>query len=497
MIVRCKTCGNHIRYDIELGRLFCDYCGNSYVPEELPDESPTFDAVTYTCQSCGAQLITADDTEATAFCSFCGSASILTGRLNKIKKPDRILPFTVTKEQCRKIYLKKARNAFLAPAWLKQDSCVDSFRAIYMPYWMYTARAEGKIKKKETYVYQDGDYEVTRSYNYSTGWISETVASWMHDASIAFADDISESIGFDKIRETELQPFHQAFLSGFYADMADTGRITDRNTIQKAAKAKLGAVYNGQFSGTVSLSPKTLVYMPVWFMSARNGDTLTYAAVNGYTGQIVVDFPISTGGFFTVSAILAAVLAVLLNFMLVLRPELAFWFSVILAVFGIHECRKEEKRLNEIAELSGVPKAPFYTVKKRLSTAAAGVIIVFCALTLLFACYSLNQMSILSDKAVFLIPIAFTVAAISLRRALRRDKTAENIYIPKRTLFSILICLLSALLLLTRNNILIYLAILPVAVTFCLNCLAAFTIHQKIATRRPPQFNRKGADDNA
>ena len=48
------------------------------------------------------------------------------------------------------------------------------------------------------------------------------------------------------------------------------------------------------------------VFYPVWFMSYRNGNNITYATVNGQTGKVVADFPISTSRF-----ILAALLAAL------------------------------------------------------------------------------------------------------------------------------------------------------------------------------------------
>ena len=429
MIIRCKSCGKNIQYDIALQKLHCGQCGSNFDPADYSDDSPTFDACTYTCQSCGAELISTEDTEATAFCSYCGSTSILTGRMEKIKKPDTILPFRITREKCREIYLNKTKETFMVPGWLRDEKCVNSFRAIYMPYWSYRIVASGHISKIETSQKRDGDYIIETTKDYRSDDIEKSVGTWSHDASKEFSDDISELMDFTHVSENAFKPFHEGYLSGFYADLADETARAHKDIAKDETRLRLGG---RNFRGSIDLQEHRLSYMPVWFMSARNKNRITYAAIDGYSGRIIADFPISTWKFLAMAAAAATILAIFLSLVLVLRPEPAFWCSAVLTLIGLIYCGKEETRLLNISEATGWP------LYKQRSWSFSG-----------------------------------------------------------RMIVSIVFCLLCALLLLTKNNLMIYGAVLCYAFVLCMNCICVFRIHQENACRRPPQFNRKGAMHDA
>ena len=114
---KCPCCGAALAYGAASGKLECASCGNAYdletmeamqVSEErggvqfdLPTE--TFDAADaqamqgYICKSCGAELITEGTTTATE-CPYCGSPTILPERIDGGVKPEKVIPFTITKE---------------------------------------------------------------------------------------------------------------------------------------------------------------------------------------------------------------------------------------------------------------------------------------------------------------------------------------------------------------------------------------------------------------
>lgn len=492
MIIRCKSCGSNLRYDIAQGKLRCAYCGHCFDPEDFKDESPTFDAVMYTCQSCGAELITADDSEATAFCSYCGSTSILTGRLEKIRKPDKILPFKITKEKVREIYLKKAKETFLAPKWLKEESCIDSFRAIYMPYWTYNVHAKGQIDRTDIVSHRNGSWIETSETSYSTGEFDEDIAGWAHDASTAFADDISETIGFAEMNEKNYRPFCQGYLSGFYADMAEESQATYKEQAKKIAREKLESRAKGEFTGEITVTEGKLYYMPVWFMSMRHNGTLTYAAVNGYSGKIVADFPISTRGFLGIAGIAAAVISVLLSLILVLRPEPAFWIAFAIAAIGLLLCGKEEIKLREVTAALG--KSPALVI-----TDTKGCMPIFGhGLRAMIAFAGVTAIIIAFMEGDWIeLPIGMAILGLDVGLLAISMKRKQPVRIAVKTLVSFLACICCIYALTTRNSLIIYCAALAMGLILSLNCLSAFRIHQTLARRRPPHFDRKGANDNA
>ena len=112
----CPCCGAPLSFSGESGRLECAACGNSFEPEALetlnaPESGDqiSFDRPkegfqasedgmqAYLCKNCGAELITEDTTTA-AECPYCGSPTILPDRIEGGVKPEKVVPFTVTKE---------------------------------------------------------------------------------------------------------------------------------------------------------------------------------------------------------------------------------------------------------------------------------------------------------------------------------------------------------------------------------------------------------------
>ena len=77
----CPDCGGGLTYDILSGEMKCDACGRRRRVSDLPREKAggTMAVTAFRCPQCGAELLSAD-TEATAFCSFCGSDVVLQDR---------------------------------------------------------------------------------------------------------------------------------------------------------------------------------------------------------------------------------------------------------------------------------------------------------------------------------------------------------------------------------------------------------------------------------
>ena len=149
----CKNCGGKLRFSIEEQKLVCISCGSQEAPEDYvsntdADAVQYMDVRTYHCPHCAGELIY-EDTEAVVFCPYCDSSTVLSDKLTKIAKPRYIIPFGITKEECKDEYVKMMKKAVYAPSELKSREHIDSFRGIYMPYWYYTFDIEGKASMSE------------------------------------------------------------------------------------------------------------------------------------------------------------------------------------------------------------------------------------------------------------------------------------------------------------------------------------------------------------
>ncbi len=115
----CPNCNGNLKFDISSEQLFCAHCESRLDPYSVQKESDTldedcFEVNVFRCPQCGGEMISGD-TDVTSFCSYCGSANILTGGIGKERRPRFIIPFQKTKEDCKKAYARKLGKAFFVP----------------------------------------------------------------------------------------------------------------------------------------------------------------------------------------------------------------------------------------------------------------------------------------------------------------------------------------------------------------------------------------------
>ena len=99
---KCPCCDGAIKFDSATQKMKCPYCDTEFdvdtlkgYDEELKDEKPsemewttpggswaegeTAGLHTYSCKSCGGEIV-GDDTMAASACPFCGNPIVLTGQ---------------------------------------------------------------------------------------------------------------------------------------------------------------------------------------------------------------------------------------------------------------------------------------------------------------------------------------------------------------------------------------------------------------------------------
>ena len=351
-MIHCPNCAAGLRFEIESQQMLCDHCGSRFDPAAIDDKvkddakkAEMFDSYVYVCPSCGAELMTTDETDAIGFCPFCGGASMLFDRVRQQWRPDYVIPFQITKEQCKEQYVKAAKRSFMTSKKYRDPALIEEFRGIYMPFWEYQAIQKGKyVLKGETKgAFSIDKYEVT-------GDIDLTLDGYAHDASMAFDDRISENITPYDI--SGHKPFAPGYLCGFYADIGDaedthyhtkgkdcmeedTARLLSQDkSVTGGGKIKKIKVAPEDANIPTEITGAKRVLYPVWFMSYRNKNKITYAAVNGQTGKVSADFPASPLKIVIAILLLGAVLAGLSFFLPSVKANITLVITAILLAVG-------------------------------------------------------------------------------------------------------------------------------------------------------------------
>lgn len=319
-MIYCPTCGSGLKFDIASQKMVCGQCRNLFEPETLTDKTTNdaqtevyFDSYAYICPSCGAEIDTTDQNDAVGFCPYCGGSSMIFDKLRRDWKPEGIIPFSITKEQCKELYCKEVKKHLFVSKKYRDPELIESFRGIYMPYVSFKGVIEGDIFLKAQSAEKDiGGYNYqTNFYDVKTNGNFVVYDSNSQDASATFDDHISEKLlPYD---EGGQRRFHPAYLSGFYAESgnvdineygpmvwdemlpyvySELGNAPQMRAAVDPVESSINvSSENNYVPMRIETSNRKL--FPVWFMSYRRGEKITYAAVNGQTGKVVADLPLS------------------------------------------------------------------------------------------------------------------------------------------------------------------------------------------------------------
>lgn len=361
---QCPACTGPLHFVGASGKLECEYCGASYEVAEIEalyaekeekaaaaqqaaeeanagQNPPSADGDAwdtsdfsedwgaegdgmraYSCPSCGAELICDENTAATS-CPYCGNPTVVPGQFSGQLKPDFIIPFKLSKEDAVKVLKNHYKGKILLPKSFTQENHVQKVQGVYVPFWMFDGEAEGDARYAATrsHTYRSGDYEVTKTEHYDVyraGMVNfEKIPV---DASSKMPDDHMDSI--EPYDYQELKPFSTAYLPGFLADKFDVTVEQCRQRADQRCEGTLSATLRATVTGyhtctlihdSVKLKRGKVHYalMPVWMLNTKWKGKDFLFAMNGQTGKLVGDLPVSWGRFWGLFAAIAAPLSVL------------------------------------------------------------------------------------------------------------------------------------------------------------------------------------------
>lgn len=376
-MLACPSCGDGLVFDPKTQKLLCLSCRNKYEPEEIEkmrleqakevdntfDIEKEYEAISYKCSHCGAELITTDET-ITTFCSFCRTGTMLDRKIIKKKKPDYIIPFKITKDECKKIYINKIKKSIFAPKNMIDTQEVDKIRGIYMPYWVYSFEKHSTDNSRGSkYSHRSGDYIYYDDYSLYTN-VDAECSGITHDATSNFYDRLSESIAPFSVKDKK--DFSPAYLSGYYADSEDVDESTYLKESEKISSEYLSKTlgkereyhkYNAKPNIIFDSKSAKLALFPVYFLATKNNkkDRISYAVINGQTGKIAADIPIDFKKFGILSAVLSVIIFMLLNlFLTISMPKLiilSILFNIVSLFILIKQNKKIEIREDELDDI--------------------------------------------------------------------------------------------------------------------------------------------------
>ena len=258
----------------------------------------------YNCTNCGAELI-CDETTAATSCPYCGNNTVIPGRFAGALRPDYVIPFKVDKKQAIEAFKKYYKGRKLLPSSFESENHIEEIKGVYVPFWMFSGRIEGSAvyEAYEENKKRSGEEEiVTRKY-YDVRREGEMSFDKIPvDASTKMPDELMDSI--EPFDYKEIRPFAMEYMPGYLANKYDVTKEESRGRADERARQSFRSAMRDSVKNydnirvmeqSETIHPDKAEYgmLPVWLLSSNFQGKNYLFAMNGQSGKMIGDLPIS------------------------------------------------------------------------------------------------------------------------------------------------------------------------------------------------------------
>lgn len=327
---KCPCCGGAIAFDSAAQKMKCPYCDTEFemetlqayddaLQEEQPDqmdwnmadrqewqEDEANGLRSYVCKSCGGEIV-GDATTAATSCPFCGNPVVMMEQFTGSLKPDLVIPFRLDKKAAKEALKKHYSGKKLLPKVFQDENHIDEVKGLYVPVWLFDAKASANIRYRGTRVrtWHDSSYDYTETQHFvinrsgNLGFEAIPV-----DGSQKMPDDMMESI--EPFDLSEGVDFQTAYLAGFFADKYDVDAEHSVERANERVRASTEDAFRSTVHGYMTVIPEQInvqlsnskvryALYPVWLLTTSwNGKQYPFI-MNGQTGKLAGDLPVDKG----------------------------------------------------------------------------------------------------------------------------------------------------------------------------------------------------------
>lgn len=319
MNFQCKNCGGNMVFDPEKQQMLCLYCDSIDSEEKKGDESVTV------CASCGGTL-EIDELTSSSKCPYCGNYLVFDERVSGTYKPDRILPFKVSKKAAVEFMEKEFKKRRFAPSSFLSEKTLVDMNGYYVPFFMYDYHTNtGYVAEAtKTRHWTSGNYSYTETSHYNVE--RNFTADYDNvpvDASVAMPDmtmDLMEPYDYQLLTD-----FDPKFMSGFFSEIYNQSAEELAPRADSKVKESVSAILKDTLKGyesvhttydktDVSRGSVEFSLLPVWLYSYQYGGKTYPFYVNGQSGKVVGVTPVSKIKVFAYSITFSGLLFGIIEF---------------------------------------------------------------------------------------------------------------------------------------------------------------------------------------
>ena len=352
---KCPNCAAPLKFNPDKQLFSCEYCLSDFTEQKIQEiyaerEAKTSkqeeaeqkaqnekqaqpandtahqekeeEAVVYNCPSCGAVVMTTASTAATT-CFYCQNPVVLGGRLSGNYKPDRVIPFALSKEKVVEKFLHMCKKKKFLPKDFASANQVEKMTGVYFPYWYIDEQKQADMSAKGNKIrtWRVGNKRYTETSVYRLERSGDLVIKNVFERALKSQDrDMLQCVHpFDL---TQAKPFAMSYLSGFQAEKRDIEKAEINEAVQqkmseygkqllKNTTSEYTGVVVQHYDDTTELESWNYTLLPVWVVTYKYKDKIFPFAINGQTGKTFGMLPTSKGKLAILAAIIAVVIFIL------------------------------------------------------------------------------------------------------------------------------------------------------------------------------------------
>ncbi|PIC63441.1 hypothetical protein CSV79_11645 [Sporosarcina sp. P13] len=328
--IKCTSCGGNTEYNPESKGLKCPFCGHEMPIEATYNHTVELDFESagnsrnhlwqeekrvFQCQNCGAESVL-DANVVADFCSFCGSSHISVTEKDAGIQPGLLIPFQISQDQALDKFRVWIKGHFFAPTQLKKTYRLHKISGAYLPYWTYDSHTQSHYVVRvgnyyyETVtrtVYEDGKPKQVTEQVQKIRWHQESgnYREFFDDVLIKASSTVEPKL-LQKVQPfqlTSLTDYKLEYMSGFLAERYQTslqqGFTEAQDVMKNGITRGIERSVAGDIVQVVNLSTDYTnitykhILLPIWISSFHFNQKVYQFIVNGQTGKVSGNYPLS------------------------------------------------------------------------------------------------------------------------------------------------------------------------------------------------------------
>lgn len=329
----CVSCGAKLAFAPGTRHLKCESCGaendiavddarveelefDAYL-KELEGREETFEAETAKCAKCGAEQRLPDHHFA-AHCAFCTAPIVAKTYARRHVKPRSMIPFQVERGRAQDQFRTWVKGLWLAPGELKRYAQSDAaMTGTYLPFWTYDCRTASDYQGERGEDYYTNETVTTRNASGQavtqvrrvkhTNWFPAAgrVEHFHDDVLVMASQSLPPSLrgAAADWKLAALVPYQAEYVSGYLAEAYQVGLRDGFPIARDQIDARVYSLVRADIGGDQQRVHKVdthyadvrfkHVLLPVWISAYRFRNKTYRFLVNGQTGEVAGESPVS------------------------------------------------------------------------------------------------------------------------------------------------------------------------------------------------------------